>query len=154
MHSGNYEKMHYVHFGVMLALSFVLMFGFMYAMVDKIANVYPNLNQAYMAGLMVAPMAALELMLMGAMYPKKTLNRIIICASLVVFALCWIGIREQVAITDKSFLRSMIPHHAGAILMCNKASIIDLQIRELCGKIAASQQAEITEMKTILKRLN
>jgi uncharacterized protein (DUF305 family) len=112
------------------------------------------LNQAYMAGLMVAPMAALELMLMGAMYPKKTLNRIIIGASLVVFALCWIGIREQVAITDKSFLRSMIPHHAGAILMCNKASITDLQIRELCGKIAASQQAEITEMKTILKRLN
>src|SRR4051812_8535069 len=84
------HHMPYVHFGIMLALSFVLMFGFMYAMVDRLANVYPNFNQTYMAGLMVAPMAVLELLLMGAMYPDKNLNRIIIGASLVVLLGCWI----------------------------------------------------------------
>jgi hypothetical protein len=137
----------------MLTLSFVIMFGFMYAMVDRLANVYPNLNQAYMAGLMVAPMAVLELLLMGATYPDKNLNRIIVGASLVVLLGCWIGIRQQIAISDKSFLGSMIPHHAGAILMCNRAPITDPQIRKLCAGIVKSQQAEIEEMKGILNRL-
>src|SRR5438445_1584293 len=117
-----HDKTHhtrYVHFAIMLVLSFVLMFGFMYAMVDRLANVYPNLNQAYMAGLMAAPMAVLELLLMAAMYPDKNLNRIVIGASLAVLLACWIGIRQQTAITDKSFLRSIIPHHAGRILRCN-----------------------------------
>jgi uncharacterized protein (DUF305 family) len=36
-----------------------------------------------------------------------------------------------VAVGDKQFLRSMIPHHAGAILMCEKASIKDAEIRAL-----------------------
>jgi uncharacterized protein (DUF305 family) len=151
-----HEKTHhkpYVHFGIMLALSFVLMFGFMYAMVDRLANVYPNLNQAYMAGLMAAPMAILELLLMGTMYPDKNLNRLVIGISLVVLLACWIGIRQQTAISDKSFLRSMIPHHAGAILMCNKAPITDPQIRQLCAGIVKSQQIEIDEMRGILNRL-
>ena len=98
-------------------------------------------------------MAILELLLMGAMYPNKILNRIVIGASLVVLLGCWIGIRQQTAISDKSFLRSMIPHHAGAILMCNKAPITDTQIRDLCGNIVKSQQTEIDEMKDILNRL-
>jgi hypothetical protein len=40
-------------------------------MVDRFANVYPNLNQFYMAGLMAAPMVLIELALMGHMYPNK-----------------------------------------------------------------------------------
>jgi hypothetical protein len=38
------------------ALSFISMYVLMYAMVDRFANVYPNFNQFYMAGLMTAPM--------------------------------------------------------------------------------------------------
>jgi hypothetical protein len=37
-------------------LLFVAMFILMYSMVDRFANVYPNVNQFYMAGLMAAPM--------------------------------------------------------------------------------------------------
>jgi uncharacterized protein (DUF305 family) len=143
-----------MHFAAMMALSFLVMFAFMYAMVDRLANVYPNLNQAYMAGLMVAPMAILEMVLMRSMYPDKALNRIIIEAGILLLLLCWFGIREQVAVNDRSFLRSMIPHHAGAILMCQQASITAPQVRNLCGKIIASQQREIEEMKTILNQLN
>lgn len=148
------KHMHYMQFAVMMALSFLVMFAFMYAMVDRLANVYPNLNQAYMAGLMVAPMAILELMLMRSMYPDKVLNKIVIGAGILLLLLCWFGIRNQVAINDRSFLRSMIPHHAGAILMCQQASITDPQVRNLCGQIIASQQREIAEMKAILNRLN
>ena len=40
--------------------------------------------------------------------------------SLVALAVLWILIRQQAAITDRQFLRSMIPHHAGAILMSTR----------------------------------
>lgn len=153
MHSKD-QTMMYGRFAAMMVLSFFVMFAFMYAMVDKLANVYPNLNQAYMAGLMVAPMAILELLLMGGMYPNKKWNGIIIALGAVFLLLCWFGIREQTAITNKSFLRSMIPHHAGAILMCNQAPITDAEIRRLCSGIVKSQQQEIDQMKGILQRLD
>lgn len=155
MHAQDHgHGMHYLHFVIMMILSFFIMFAFMYAMVDRLANVYPNLNQAYMAGLMVAPMAILELVLMGAMYASKQANMVIIAASILLLLLCWFGIRNQFAVDDKSFLRAMIPHHAGAILMCSQASISDTEIQKLCGNIVKSQQREINEMNAILKRLD
>jgi hypothetical protein len=72
---------HYMRLLGMAALSFVSMYVFMYAMVDRFANVYPNLNQFYMAGLMTAPMVLIELALMGTMYPSKILNIIIAALS-------------------------------------------------------------------------
>lgn len=47
----------------------------------------------------------------------------------------------------------MIPHHASAILMCEKTSIQDPEIKKLCGDITSNQQSEINQMKTILRRL-
>jgi uncharacterized protein (DUF305 family) len=46
----------------------------------------------------------------------------------------------------------MIPHHAGAILMCNEASANNAEIRQLCVNIVAGQQREIAEMKALLNR--
>lgn len=62
-------------------------------------------------------------------------------------------IRAQTAITDKQLLKSMIPHHAGAILMCTEAPIEDAEIRDLCRKIIAGQQAEIDQMKAKLSAI-
>jgi uncharacterized protein (DUF305 family) len=62
-------------------------------------------------------------------------------------------IRQQTAITDRQFLRLMIPHHAGAILMCEQASLQDTEIKELCQTIISSQQAEIDQMKATLSEL-
>ena len=63
-------------------------------------------------------------------------------------------IRQQTAISDRQFLRSMIPHHSGAILMCNEASLQDHRILELCKTIVAGQQQEIDQMRAILADLN
>jgi uncharacterized protein (DUF305 family) len=60
---------------------------------------------------------------------------------------------QQTAISDRQFLRSMIPHHSGAILMCEHASIQDREIQELCETIISSQQEEIDQMEAILQRL-
>jgi uncharacterized protein (DUF305 family) len=65
----------------------------------------------------------------------------------------WLSIRGQLAITDRQFLRSMIPHHAGAILMCETAPIRDPEIKELCTAIVSSQQSEIDRMKAKLAQL-
>lgn len=47
----------------------------------------------------------------------------------------------------------MIPHHAGAILMCEEANIQDPEIKKLCEEIKLSQQREIDQMKAKLNEL-
>lgn len=143
----------YLRLAAMIVLSFVAMYVLMYAMVDVMGNAVPNFNQAYMAGLMAAPMLVLELLLMGHMYGNKKLNAVLVVGGLLLLVMCWIGIRQQAAIGDRQFLRSMIPHHAGALLMCRQAPIRDPEIRQLCEGILASQQAEIDQMKAKLKAL-
>lgn len=153
-HKGAHQgDLHYRHLAIMLALSFVVMYAFMYAMVDDFANVFNGLNQAYMAALMAAPMGLIELAVMRSMYPNRRLNAMVVGASLIVLVLAWVGIRQQVAIGDAQFLRAMIPHHAGAILMCEEAPVQDPEIRALCRSIIASQQAEIAQMKAKLAQL-
>ena len=140
----------YVRLLAMAVLSFAAMYILMYAMVNTFANVLPNLNQAYMAGLMTAPMVIIELLVMRPMYERRMWNIAILAASAIALLSCWFAIRNQVAIADREFLKSMIPHHAGAILMCEEARIDSLEIRKLCKDIIASQQAEIDQMKALL----
>ena len=66
--------------------------------------------------------------------------------------LMFVFIRQQTAIADEQFLRSMIPHHSGAILMCERAKLRDAQLRELCDAIISSQQEEIALMSAMLDR--
>ena len=110
----------------MTVLSYIAMYVLMYAMVDRWNNVFNNVNQLYMAGLMAI-------------------------AALLVMLLCWFGIRTQAAVTDQQFVRSMIPHHAGAILMCGKNRLRDPDLQQLCREIVRSQEAEIERMKAELR---
>ena len=143
----------YRKLGAMTALSFLSMYVLMYAMVDKAANALPNLNQLYMAGLMTAPMVVIELLLMKAMYGNRRLNAAILGGSVVALVACLAAIRDQTAVGDEQFLRSMIPHHAAAILMCDEAPIEDAEIVALCENIVRSQQAEIQQMRERLAEL-
>src|SRR5205809_6309819 len=111
---------HYVHLAIMIALSFISMYILMYAMVNRFANVYSNLNQFYMAGLMTAPIVVIELALMGSVYDNKNANIVIIAVSVVALGAFFLGIRHQVAIGAQSFLMSMITHHAEQILMSER----------------------------------
>ena len=140
--------MHSNHYGrllIMIALHFIAMYIFMYAMVNSFANVFNNFNQVYMAALMTASMVLIEIPLMMSMYKSKKLNAIIIAVGLVVLVGSFLLIRKQGAISDRQFLRSMIPHHASAILMCNEARIQDQEIKDLCKNIIRSQHAEISD---------
>lgn len=145
-------RSHYLRLLVMAVLSFTYMYGLMYAMVDSRADVLANLNQAYMAALMTSPMIALELLLMRMMYRNVRWNAVILAASAVIGIACFAFIRRQTGIRDEQFLRSMIPHHGAAILMCEKAPIQDQAIQRLCRQIIASQSSEIEQMKGLLRR--
>ncbi|MGB8981016.1 MAG: DUF305 domain-containing protein [Anaerolineales bacterium] len=147
------KENHYRQLLIMAGLSFIAMYILMYAMVDTFGHVYNNFNQFYMAGLMAAPMVLIELLVMRSMYKDRRLNMIFIGVSVIALAGFFLFIRQQTAIGDKQFLRSMIPHHSGAILMCEQASIQDPEIQALCDSIIAGQQAEIDRMETILQRL-
>ena len=142
---------HYRQLTLMMVLSFASMYILMYAMVDTFPNVLPNANQFYMAGLMTAPMLIIEIGLMESMYRKKRLNTILLITGILALAGFMFMIRTQALVGDRQFLKSMIPHHAGAILMCQRASIEDPEIKELCRTIIISQQAEIDQMKKILQ---
>jgi dipeptide/tripeptide permease len=139
---------------VMAVLSFISMYILMYAMVNTIGNVFNNFNQFYMAGMMTAPMILIELFLMRATYQDKRRNMLIIAISIIAGLAFFFLIRQQTAISDRQFLRSMIPHHSSAILMCERASIQDPEIQELCQAIISSQQAEIDQMKSKLLELD
>lgn len=102
---------------------------------------------------MTAPMVLIEMAVMGAMYGNNKLNGAIMAVAIVLGLLFFAAIRQQTAIGDTQFLKSMIPHHAGALLMCSEAPLTDAEIQQLCKTILAGQQAEIDQMKAILARL-
>lgn len=136
----------------MTALSFISMYILMYAMVNSFDNVFNSVNQVYMAGLMTAPMVLIELLLMGNTYPLKKLNIGVLITAAVVGSIFFLMIRQQTLVTDRQFLRSMIPHHAGAILMCQHAALQSAEIKGLCKSIIESQKSEIGRMKTLLTK--
>ena len=148
MHKMQYKKLLW-----MVIISFISMFILMYSMVDKFANVIPNINQFYMAGLMTAAMLIIEMAVMSSMYMHKKTNALIIGISAVALVTCFLFIQNQTAVTDKQFLKSMIPHHAVALLMAKEANISDPEIKKLIGDIISSQQKEIDFMKAKLKEM-
>lgn len=150
---GDKAMNHYKPLALMMLISFVAMYILMYAMVDSFSNVYSSYNQFYMAGLMTSPMLLIELLVMGAMYQNKKLNALLMGIGTLALIMFFLLIRVQAGISDRQFLRSMIPHHAGALLMCQKASITDPEIKELCRTIMLGQQSEIDLMKAKLNAL-
>lgn len=131
--------------------SFIAMYVLMYMMVDRLNNVYTNLNQFYMAGAMTGAMVVIELAVMGVMYKGLRGKLIAGAAGLALVGGFVMLTRWQTGIGDVQFLRSMIPHHGAAILMCQQAPLTDPEIQALCDQIIEGQQAEIDFMQQKLR---
>jgi hypothetical protein len=144
---------HYKKLIVMTLASFLTMYILMYAMVNTFSNVLPNVNQFFMSGLMTSAMVIIELAIMGSMYMNRKLNAMIMAGTSIAILGFFLLIQQQTAVNDKQFLKSMIPHHAAAILMCQEANIKDSEIKKLCENIRLSQQREIDQMKSKLQEL-
>lgn len=143
----------YMMFWVNMALSLVVMYVAMFSMIDGPGDFWNNLNMFYMAITMWAPMGIFMLVTMRGMYSNRKAN----LALYLLFAALTVGslwaTRSQALIEDRQFVKSMIPHHSGAILMCREASLSDPELISLCEEISGAQRAEITQMERILERL-
>ena len=133
-------------------VSGIIMYLVMFVMIDRLSSFYNNLNMVYMTLMMVSPMVVLMILAMRDMFPSKRLNTLLLLGSALAFFGSFALIRTQTTIGDTAFLRSMIPHHSGAILMCEQAKLSDPEVRQLCSGIIAGQRSEIDQMKQILER--
>lgn len=140
----------YLMLAVMTVVHVAIMYVLMFAMIDRAAHFVNNINMFYMALLMAAPITAVMVLSMWGMYPNGGVKAAVVAASLLVGLLSWLAIRQQWAVGDEEFLRSMIPHHSGAILMCREASFTDPRLVELCRGIVESQREEIQQMEAFL----
>lgn len=134
-----------------MLLSFVVMYLLMYSMADRLSNVYFNLSNVYMTGLMAGSMLPIMLLTMRGMFGEKRFNLALWLFSLIILGLSWFLLRSEAGVGDAQFLRAMIPHHSAAIQMCNESAISDPRVKKLCEGIISSQEREITEMKTLLE---
>ena len=130
-----------------------IMYAVMFTMVYSWSDVVHNLNTLYMAGMMVAPMIVLMPLMMKSMYPNRRANLMVYASSIALFAVLFSFMRNQTFVGDEQFLKSMIPHHSGAILMCEEAKISNPELKALCTEIIQGQKAEIAQMKEILSRM-
>lgn len=143
----------YLRLTLLTAFNIVAMFLLTYALIASFDHFYPNINRAYMAIIMAAPMVAGMMVVMGRMYPNARLNTAIGLGACAVFALVFSAARLQAFVGNEQFLRSMISHHSSAVVMCDKSSITDPEIIDLCETIVDTQLREIRQMQDILARL-
>lgn len=140
---------------LILAIHFFIMYLLVFASVNAWNDIRLfNMRNFYMAVIMVSPMAMLMIFLMKEMYNNKKLNSFLYFSSFFIFILGLVFIQKQAFVGDKQLAESMIPHHSGAITMCEEAVLTDNELIQLCDKIIESQREEISQMKKILQRLD
>lgn len=142
----------YSSLALQTVISGAIMYLVMFVMIDRLSSFYNNLNMVYMTLMMVAPMVVLMIVAMRDMFPSKAMNAALLIGCAVAFFGSFALIRTQTTIGDSDFLRSMIPHHSGAILMCEQAKLTDPEVKALCANIIRSQREEIASMEAMLAR--
>jgi len=145
--------MSYARFGVMIAVSTVIMLGLMYLNTYALDHVTFSQTRAWKALLMGTAMAVVMMGFMWSAYKNKTVNAVIIGASVVGFAAALWLVRSQETVDDVSYMSAMIPHHSIAIMTSERAHIRDQRVRKLANEIIEAQVREINEMKALIADL-
>ena len=133
--------MHWFHAGVMfVAMILLQVFAMPYVMAEKPEHVYFSLTQLYMGIFMGAGMVAVDARLDPT--PVWVWFSILAVAGAAVVAF-----RYQVGITDRGWMREMIPHHSMALVTsAPRTKSLDPFVQRLAEQIIATQRREITEM--------
>jgi uncharacterized protein (DUF305 family) len=143
----------YQKFALMMAVSFVIMYGVMFLNADIFDHVMLSTTRTYMTILMIAPMAISMMFFMWGMYENKKANYIIIASALVIFLATLTMLRNQTLIADVQWMKAMIPHHSSAIMVSQKAHLQDPEAQKLAQDIIEAQKKEIAQMEAMIERL-
>ncbi|OZS39485.1 DUF305 domain-containing protein [Enterococcus hirae] len=141
----------YWEFLLMIGVSTVIMFGMMYLNVYSIDHLFFSRTRVFMALMMGAVMAIIMLLFMWKMYENKTLNKIILGVSVLVFAGSLFMVRSQTTVSDVAWMKAMIPHHSIAILTSKRANLKDPEVKKLANDIIEAQEKEIEQMKKLIE---
>jgi uncharacterized protein (DUF305 family) len=146
--------MSYTKFFLTLFVSLVIMYVVMFLNIDSFSHYHTSLTRIYMSLLMVTPMAIVMILMMGKMYSNKNKNRLIISGSITLFIIVLFALRSQTPIADVQYMKAMIPHHSSAIMVSKNAKLTDPEVKKLASQIIESQEREIKEMESLIKRLH
>ena len=141
----------YWKFLLMIGVSTVIMFGMMYLNVYSIDHLFFSRTRVFMALMMGAVMAIIMLLFMWKMYENKTLNKIILGVSVLVFAGSLFMVRSQTTVSAVAWMKAMIPHHSIAILTSKRANLKDPEVKKLANDIIEAQEKEIEQMKKLIE---
>lgn len=141
----------YWKFLLMIGVSTVIMLGMMYLNVYSIDHLFFSRTRVFMALMMGAVMAIIMLLFMWKMYENKTLNKIILGVSVLVFAVSLFMVRSQTKVSDVAWMKAMIPHHSIAILTSKRANLKDPEVKKLANDIIEAQEKEIEQMKKLIE---
>lgn len=141
----------YWKFLLMIGVSTVIMFGMMYLNVYSIDHLFFSRTRVFMALMMGVVMAIIMLLFMWKMYENKTLNKIILGVSVLVFAGSLFMVRSQTTVSDVAWMKAMIPHHSIAILTSKRANLKDPEVKKLANDIIEAQEKEIEQMKKLIE---
>jgi len=127
-----------------LAMVLFQVFVMPYVMTRKPEHVRFTVTQLYMGIFMGAGMVAMDAIL----HPTPVWIWFMILA---VAASAVVAYRYQVGITDREWMREMIPHHSMALLTSEpRTKSLDPFIQRLSEQIIATQRREIGEMEVTL----
>jgi hypothetical protein len=137
--------MWWIHALIMLTGSVILqVFAMPFLMADSPRHVYFSVTQGWLGAAMGAAMVALG----GFLHPLPWWAWLLCLA--VCTAAC-AGYRYQLFVSDREYLRDMIPHHSMAILTSRpRISSPSPLISRLAEQIAVTQKREIGEMQALL----
>lgn len=148
MKLGNYGR-----FALMMATSFIIMYGVMFLNAYQFDHVMLSTMRTYMTVLMIAPMAIFMLLYMWGMYKNKVANVAILVISILLFGTTYYMMRNQTGISDIQYMKGMIPHHSSAILTSERADLKNPETQLLAKEIIEAQKREIAQMKELISRL-
>ncbi|WP_338378041.1 DUF305 domain-containing protein [uncultured Flavobacterium sp.] len=147
------KKNPYPKFGLIMAVSFVIMYLVMFLNVAEFDHVLNSLTRFYMTTLMIATMAITMLIFMWKMYPNRKINIGIIAFAAFTFFGTFYLLRTQTPISDVQWMKAMIPHHSSAIMTSSNADFKDAEVQKLADDIIDAQEKEINQMKEMIERI-
>jgi hypothetical protein len=131
-----------------ISMFLIQVFVMPYVMTERPEHVYFTPSQAYMGVFMGACMVGVE----GIMHPMPWWGWLL---TVVLAVGAVVGYRLQLGISDRNWMREMIPHHSMALLTSAKRTqSLDPFVHRLAETIITAQRREINEMKVQLATLD